>query len=113
MRRYNEAPSQNWFLVDTVPFAALETNARTATYTAACSHKETHEREGHNEFATEQGWEQINDVAKLLESIDAMRKPKSRRSVAKFNPILEIRHSSTVEFQLSLKNGRGTDVEKH
>ena len=76
-------------------------NARAFAYIAACPHKETRERESLKEFAAEQGWEQINNVAKLLESSDAMRKPKSRRSAAKFNPNLEIRFSSKEEFQLS------------
>ena len=78
-------------------------NARTVDYITACPHEETHERESIKEFAAEQYWEQLNDVANLLESADAMRKPKSGRSVAKLNPNLAIPHSSKEEFHFSLK----------
>ena len=69
---------------------------------AACPHRETHEKENLKELSAEQGWEQINDVGELLESVDAMRKPKSRSSATKFNSKLENRHSRKEEFQLSL-----------
>ena len=79
MKIYREAPSQDWLHVDTVPFAALDKTLEKPPISPQANIKKRM-NESFKDFAAEEGWEQINDVVELLESVDAMRKPKSRSS---------------------------------